>query len=163
MTERLEDIPLNLSTFNLKALVEQCVAKPIFPSGRDIEIKIDFGNDNFEIIADKIHITNILYNLLENAVKYSDGETLIQISCRSVGNKYHLEVSDNGFGISEAECNYVFDRFFRSANVKGKDIPGIGLGLYYVKLLVSAHKGNISLLSTLGKGSLFSIEIPKKQ
>jgi two-component system phosphate regulon sensor histidine kinase PhoR len=162
MADDLENIPLNLSTFNLKELIKQCIDKQAFPSGRKTEIKIDFENDDFEITADKMHIANILYNLLENAIKYSEGQTTIRIVCRSVGDKYQLEVEDNGLGISETESNYVFDRFFRSANVAGKNIPGIGLGLFYVRLLVRAHKGDISLLSTLGKGSTFIIEIPKK-
>ncbi|GHT69373.1 hypothetical protein AGMMS50239_36050 [Bacteroidia bacterium] len=159
----LENIPLNLSTFNLKGLVEHCIEKQTLPSDRIIDIKIVFEDDAFEITADKMHIGNIFCNLLENAVKYSEGQTVIRIECRSVDDKYRLEVSDNGLGISEAECNYVFDKFFRSADVAGKDIPGIGLGLSYVKLLVIAHKGNISLQSTLGKGSKFVIEIPKNK
>jgi two-component system phosphate regulon sensor histidine kinase PhoR len=163
MADDLENIPLNLSTFNLKELVKQCIDKQIFPNNREIDIKIDFEDDGFEITADKMHIANILYNLLENAVKYSEGQTEIRIICRSAGDKYRLEVEDNGLGISETERNYVFDRFFRSASVTGKNIPGIGLGLFYVRLLVRAHKGDISLLSALGKGSTFIIEIPKKQ
>jgi two-component system phosphate regulon sensor histidine kinase PhoR len=163
MTNDGENIPLNLSTFNLKELVEHCIEKQSLPDNRNIDIKIAFEDDDFKITADKMHIENIICNLLENAVKYSEGQTLIQISCCSTGDKYRLEVSDNGLGISKTEWNYVFDKFFRSANVTGKDIPGIGLGLYYVKLLVHAHKGSIFLQSSLGKGSRFIIEIPKKQ
>jgi two-component system phosphate regulon sensor histidine kinase PhoR len=158
----LEEIPLNLSTFNLKELVEQCVDKQNLPNNRAINIQISFDNDNFTITADKIHITNIICNLLENAVKYSEGKTNINIKGFSEGDKYRLEVSDNGFGISATECDLVFENFFRSKRILDKDIPGIGLGLSYVKLLVTAHKGNISLQSTLGKGSTFIIDIPKK-
>jgi two-component system phosphate regulon sensor histidine kinase PhoR len=162
MADSPDDIPLNLSVFNLKELVEQCIEKQIFPAGREIGVTVDFENDAFEITADKMHIANILCNLLENAVKYSEGQTEIRIHCRSLGDTCRLEVSDNGYGISETECRYVFDRFFRSANVAGKHIPGIGLGLFYVRLLVRAHKGDISLRSVLGKGSTFIIEIPEK-
>jgi len=163
MADDLENIPLNLSTFNLKALIKQSIEKQTLPSDRKIDIEIDFEDDNFEITADKMHIANIFCNLLENAVKYSEGKTLIRIDCCSIGDKYRIKVSDSGIGISEVECNYVFDRFFRSANVIGKDIPGIGLGLFYVRLLVRAHRGDISLQSALGKGSIFTIEIPKRQ
>jgi two-component system phosphate regulon sensor histidine kinase PhoR len=159
----LEEIPLNLSTFNLKELVERCVDKQNLPNNRAIHITVSFDTDNSTITADKIHIDNILCNLLENAVKYSEGETAIHISCRSVGDKYRLAVSDNGIGISSTDCDYVFDKFFRSERIVNKDIPGIGLGLSYVKLLVTAHKGNISLQSTEGTGSTFIIEIPEKQ
>ncbi|MDR3339515.1 MAG: HAMP domain-containing histidine kinase [Candidatus Symbiothrix sp.] len=163
MADDLENIPLNISIFNLKELIEQCIEKQTFPNDREFDIKVDFENDDFEIAADKMHIENIICNLLENAVKYTGGKTLIRIVGRSAGDKYLLEISDNGSGISETERNYVFDRFFRCANATEKNIPGIGLGLFYVKLLVRAHKGEISLQSTLGKGSTFIIEIPKKQ
>ena len=163
MGNNLKNIPLNLSTFNLRELVEQCIQKQFFPSSREIDVKVDFEDDEFEITADKIHIANIICNLLENAIKYSEGKTLIRISCSSINNKYLLEVSDNGFGIPEVEHNYVFNRFFRSENAEKKNIPGIGLGLFYVKLLVNAHNGSISLYSTLGNGSKFIIEIPKRQ
>lgn len=163
MADDLETIPLNLSTFNLKTLVEQYVDKQLFSTNKAVDITTNFEGDDFEITADKMYIANILSNLLENAVKYSEGNTLIRIDCRSVGDKYRLEIADNGFGIAETECKYVFDRFFRSANVVESNIPGIGLGLYYVKQLVNAHNGSIALESTPGKGSTFIIEIPKKQ
>jgi two-component system phosphate regulon sensor histidine kinase PhoR len=163
MVDDLKDIPLNLSTFNLRELAGRCIEKQTLPANRNIHIQIIFEDDRFEITADKIHIENILCNLLENALKYSEGDTEVRIECHSAGDSYLLQVSDNGMGISEAERRYVFDKFFRATNVAGKNISGIGLGLYYVKLLVLAHHGNISLHSILGKGSRFTIEIPKKQ
>jgi two-component system phosphate regulon sensor histidine kinase PhoR len=159
----MEEIPLNLSTFNIKKLVEKCIEKQNLPIGRQINITTCFDNGDTEITADSMHIINIICNLLENAIKYSDGETSIMINCHSAGDKYIIEISDNGFGISTTECPYVFDKFFRSSDIIDKNIPGIGLGLSYVKLLVVAHKGKISLESTLGTGSKFIISIPKKQ
>jgi two-component system phosphate regulon sensor histidine kinase PhoR len=159
----LEEIPLNLSTFALNEVIDECINKQNLPTDRQINIKTYFDTGTTEITADRMHIANIFCNLLENAVKYSEGETTILIDCRSVGGKYKIEVSDNGFGIPSDECIYVFDKYFRSANVEDKNIPGIGLGLCYVKLLVAAHKGTISLKSKLGEGSAFTIEIPKKQ
>ncbi|GAB6121930.1 sensor histidine kinase [Dysgonomonas termitidis] len=158
----MEEIPLNLSTFNIKRLIEECIEKQNLPVDRQITITACFDNDNVEITADRMHVINIICNLLENAVKYSEGETSILIDGHSIDNKYIIEVSDNGFGISLAECPFVFDKFFRSSNIINKNIPGIGLGLSYVKLLVIAHKGKISLESTLASGSKFIIEIPKK-
>jgi two-component system, OmpR family, phosphate regulon sensor histidine kinase PhoR len=159
----LEEIPLNLYTFNLKELVNECIEKQHLPTDRLIRITTDFELDNVLITADKMHIANIINNLLENAIKYSQGETSIHIFCRREGEDYILEISDTGIGISEEECDLVFDRFFRSKSVADKDIPGIGLGLSYVKLLVSAHKGTITLKSKLGVGTTFTIKIPHKQ
>ncbi|MDR1202981.1 MAG: ATP-binding protein [Tannerellaceae bacterium] len=110
-----------------------------------------------------MHIGNIIYNLLENAVKYSERQVSILVDCRSMGEKFIIEVSDNGAGISKTESNYVFNRFFRGKDVIQKDIPGMGLGLFYVKLLVRAHHGIIVLHSEFGNGSRFTIELPKRQ
>jgi len=159
----LEEIPLNLQTFNLKELVEDCIDKQNLPVDRKVNINAYFDDGNSEMFADKMHISNIFCNLLENAIKYSEGETTIRIKCDSMDDKYRIEVEDDGFGIPLAECKYVFDKYFRSTSIAAKNIPGIGLGLCYVKLLVSAHKGTISLESIWGSGSKFIIEIPKKQ
>jgi len=159
----MEEIPLNLSTFNLKELIVECIDKKNLPTNREIAINTRFDDIDSEIIADKMHIHNIISNLLENAVKYSEGETLICVICNSVKDKYIIEIEDNGIGIPSAECDYVFDKYFRSSIITDKNIPGIGLGLCYVKLLVAAHKGKISLKSKLGEGSRFTIEIPKKR
>jgi len=159
----MEEIPLNLSTFNLKELIAECIDKINLPMDRKINISTYFDQNDSEIRADKMHISNIICNLLENAVKYSEKETSININCYSVKDRYRIEVEDNGIGIPPAECKYVFDKYFRSSVIIDKNIPGMGLGLSYVKLLVTAHNGKISLKSNLGEGSKFIIEIPKKQ
>lgn len=159
----MEEIPLNRSTFDLKRLVEECIDKQNLPIDRIINIDTHFDGKDHEIRADRMHISNIICNLLENAIKYSEGETSIRVSCYVDDSKYKIEVADNGFGIPPSECQYVFDKYFRCKSIKNRNIPGIGLGLSYVKLLVTAHKGTISLESTLGLGSTFTIEIPKQQ
>lgn len=159
----VEEIPLNVSTFSIKKLIDECIEKLNLPVDRQITITSYYDDNSTEISADRIHIVNIICNLLENAVKYSEGETTVLINCHSEGHKYIIKISDNGFGISSTECPYVFDKFFRSTDIMDKNIPGIGLGLSYVKLLVVAHRGRITLESTLGIGSTFIIEIPKKQ
>lgn len=159
----IEKIPLNLSVFCVKDLAKECIEKQNRPADRNISIEAHFDDDTTTIMADKMHISNILCNLLENAVKYSEGDTCIYIDCRSIKDNYRIEVSDNGFGISSSESPYVFDKYFRSESATAKNIPGIGLGLSYVKLLISAHKGKVFLESILGVGSRFTIEIPKRQ
>lgn len=158
-----EEIPLNLSVFQLKELIAECIDKQNLPADRKINVSTSFNDSNTEIMADKMHLFNIICNLLENAVKYSEGETFIHISCESAGDHYRITVEDNGTGIPSAECGYVFDKYFRSSCITDKNIPGMGLGLCYVKLLVTAHKGKISVKSKWGEGSQFIIEIPKKQ
>lgn len=160
--EDMEEIPLNLSVFDLKNLIDECISKQYLPTDRKINISTRFDDENTEITADRMHLFNIFCNLLENAIKYSEGETSVHITGSSSGDKYRIVVSDNGFGIPSEECSHVFDKYFRSASITDKNIPGIGLGLCYVRLLVGAHKGVISLESTLGAGSTFIIEIPKQ-
>ena len=87
----VEDIPLNLSTFNVKKLVEECIEKQNLPADRQITITARLDDNNTEITADRMHVVNILCNLIENAVKYSDGKTSIQIDCHSANNMYLIE------------------------------------------------------------------------
>jgi len=159
----LEEVPLNLSSFDLKKTVKECISQLNLPSNRIIHITDEYDSDSLPIKADRMHIANIISNLLENAVKYSEGETTIHISCSRKESNYLIEISDNGIGMSEEDCKHVFDKFYRSKDITEKEIPGIGLGLNYVLMLVKAHHGSITLTSQLGKGSTFAIIIPQQQ
>ena len=109
-----------------------------------------------------MHLANIICNLLENAVKYSTEAVTIRIEYRMCEHgMLQITVADNGIGIAKADQRYVFDKFYRSETIKNKAIPGIGLGLSYVKLLVEAHGGTITFESTEGQGSSFTILIPQ--
>lgn len=120
------------------------------------------AKDDLEILADRMHLANIVCNLLENAIKYSREAVTIRMDywMREDG-MVQICVADNGIGIAKADQRYVFDKFYRSESAKDKAIPGIGLGLSYVKLLVEAHGGSISLDSTEGEGTTFTILIPQ--
>ena len=118
--------------------------------------------NDVEAWADRMHIGNIVCNLLENAVKYSRESVTISIDYRMCEDgMLQISVADNGIGIAKADQRYVFDKFYRSETVKDKAIPGIGLGLSYVKLLVEAHGGTITFESTEGEGTTFIILIPQ--
>ena len=114
------------------------------------------------LTADKMHIANIISNLLENSVKYSGDSVTIDIDYRESGNEtVCITIRDNGFGISKTDCQFVFDKFFRSRSASDNDIPGMGLGLAYVKQLVQAHRGNIVMESEEGVGTIFTINLPQ--
>lgn len=156
-----DEIPLNLSAFSLRAAIVECIEKLNIPSDKNAELKIVPDND-IMITADKMHLQNILCNLLENAVKYSHSNVLIKVDYTiATDRKCRITVTDNGFGIPPAECNHVFDRFFRGRNIVDTDIPGMGLGLAYVNMLVKAHNGMITLRSKVGTGCVFTIELPQ--
>ena len=110
--------------------------------------------------ADKLHLTNVLYNLIDNAIKYC--KTTPNIIIRTTDSNKHLllEVEDNGIGISPEHQKRVFQKFFRVPTGNVHDVKGFGIGLNYVKSIIEAHKGNIKLESDLGKGCIFKIAIP---
>ena len=157
-----EEIPLVKSRFALRGLMEECVSKQNTPSDKDVRMEI-VAEDDLEIRADRMHLANIVCNLLENAIKYSREAVTIRIDYRMCEDgKVQISVADNGIGIAKADQRYVFDKFYRSESAKDKAIPGIGLGLSYVKLLVEAHGGSISFDSTEGEGTTFTIIIPQR-
>jgi len=155
------EIPLVKSEFPLHELIEECIGKQNIPSGKEVRIEI-VSEDDLEIRADRMHLANIVCNLLENAVKYSVEAVTIRIDYRMrEDGMMQIAVADNGIGIAKADQRYVFDKFYRSESAKDKAIPGIGLGLSYVKLLVEAHGGTITFESTEGQGTTFTIIIPQ--
>ena len=156
------EIPLVKSCFALRGLMEECISKQNIPSGKDVKMEI-VAEDDLEIRADRMHLANIVCNLLENAIKYSREAVTIRIDYRMrEDGMVQICVADNGIGIAKADQRYVFDKFYRSESAKDKAIPGIGLGLSYVKLLVEAHGGSISFDSTEGEGTTFTIIIPQR-
>lgn len=155
-------IPLVKSRFALRGLIEECIGKQNIPSNNEVRMEI-VAEDDLEIRADRMHLANIVCNLLENAIKYSVEAVVIKIDywMREDGMA-QITVADNGIGIAKADQRYVFDKFYRSESAKDKAIPGIGLGLSYVKLLVEAHGGSIVLDSTEGEGTTFTILMPQR-
>lgn len=112
------------------------------------------------IRADKVHLTNILYNLIDNAIKYSPKMVAINIETRTENNNLVVEVTDKGQGIAKENQAKIFHKFYRVPTGDVHDVKGFGLGLSYVKKLVQTHKWKINATSELGKGSTFTIEIP---
>ena len=155
------EIPLVKSRFSLRSLIEECIGKQNIPSGKEVRIEI-VAEDDLEIRADRMHLANIVCNLLENAIKYSREAVTIRIDYRMrEDGMVQITVADNGIGIAKADQRYVFDKFYRSESAKDEAIPGIGLGLSYVKLLVEAHGGTITFESIEGEGTTFTILIPQ--
>jgi two-component system phosphate regulon sensor histidine kinase PhoR len=112
------------------------------------------------IFADKVHITNLIYNLLDNANKYSPEKPKIIISTENNLKGVFIKISDNGIGISKANQKKIFDKFNRITTGNVHDIKGFGLGLSYVKAIVAKHQGTIQIESELKKGSVFTVFLP---
>jgi signal transduction histidine kinase/DNA-binding response OmpR family regulator len=113
-----------------------------------------------QIYASAIQMRQLLNNLLTNAIKYSPTGTTIQVNLEENGDQLILQIIDQGFGIPAGDLPYIFDKFYRSGNIIGSDIPGSGLGLAIVKSIVESHQGRIWVDSTVGKGSTFTVVFP---
>ena len=159
----ITEIPLNKSSFCLDEVINDCVKKLNIPGSKKIEIKIISERD-IVLYADRMHFTNIISNLLENAVKYSAENGLIKISYgQTKKGSVTISIKDNGCGISKYDQKFIFDKFYRSREVIDNHIPGMGLGLAYVELLVKAHDGKVSVNSEEGKGAEFTITLPQDE
>ena len=156
-----DNTPLTLSRFDLRELTEKVIRLTNMPKDKEVEITASYEMDSTIIEADPIHVANILSNLLENAIKYSGDKVQIHINVSRKGKDIWLTVTDNGSGIPFSEQEKVFTKFYRASNIPSKEIPGIGLGLSYVKLIVEAHKGTVSLKSRPGQGTSITLSIPQ--
>jgi len=107
-----------------------------------------------------MHFENVLNNLLDNAVKYSTEEVIINVDCRREGEFVLVVVSDVGIGISKEQQKHIFEKFYRVPTGDLHSVKGFGLGLSYVKHIVELHGGSIGVQSHLGQGSEFTIAIP---
>jgi signal transduction histidine kinase len=115
---------------------------------------------NSKVLVDEDHMRNVLLNLLDNANKYSGSRPEIDVFSFNRGEKFYFGVQDHGTGMSHDTQRRVFDKFFRVTSGNIHNVKGFGLGLSYVKAIVLAHHGEISLHSELGKGSRFEISLP---
>jgi two-component system phosphate regulon sensor histidine kinase PhoR len=110
------------------------------------------------INGDKVHITNVIYNLLDNARKYTETEPIISVESYNEKDKIVVKVIDNGVGINQSHLGMIFDKFYRVPTGNLHNVKGFGLGLFYVNTIMKAHKAKISVESKVGKGSTFTLE-----
>lgn len=156
-----EATPLHPVRFDMRLLIEKLIRLTNIPVGKEVKLSSSFDMEQVWVIGDPIHLANVISNLIENAVKYSEDKVNIQILVIQKGKNLRLTVSDTGIGILLAEQKKVFTKFYRSTNLPDKSIPGIGLGLSYVKLITEAHHGSVSLKSIPGKGTSITLNIPQ--
>lgn len=123
-------------------------------------ISCDLQATQHTIEADKLHLTNVLYNLIDNAIKYCKTAPQILLRTSDAHKNLMLEIQDNGIGISPEDQKRVFQKFYRVPTGNVHDVKGFGIGLNYVKSIIEAHKGNVRLESELGSGSTFRISLP---
>ena len=154
------ELEFNLENLNLHELIEG-VIRSTSVNYEKLAGKITFENKlgRFEVKADKMHLTNILYNLLDNSLKYNENVPEVHIVLSKDQGKVQLKIRDNGIGIEEKYLKQVFDKFYRIPTGNVHNVKGFGLGLYYVKQVINEHKWKIGMKSDLGKGTQVIIEL----
>jgi len=123
-----------------------------------IELQLEAVHSN--LMADETHLVNIIYNLLDNALKYTTDIPLIQISTSDENEGVQIIVKDNGIGIGKEIQKHIFDKFYRAESGNVHNVKGFGLGLSYVKKIIEAHRGKIDLYSKINQGSEFKLFFP---
>jgi len=126
------------------------------------EIEKDLQAEDDEIFVDEMHFTNVIFNIMDNAVKYKkpDTDLTLKVKTWNESNKFMISIEDNGIGMKKEDIKKVFDKFYRVHTGNLHDVKGFGLGLAYVKKIIEAQKGTIRLESELGVGSKFIIVLP---
>ncbi|MHB8260269.1 MAG: sensor histidine kinase [Bacteroidia bacterium] len=157
------DFKLHRSEFDLHELIQSAVEKIYLQvEQKHGKLQANLSAKKSTLWADKVHITNIVLNLLDNALKYSKEIPDIIINTENISDGILLFIQDNGIGISKEDAKKIFDQFYRVSTGNVHNIKGFGLGLSYVRAIVIKHGGQISVDSELNKGSTFKIYIPFK-
>jgi two-component system phosphate regulon sensor histidine kinase PhoR len=153
---------LNKNPLNVLTILESVIVniKLKYPESK-IEIKTDLTAVAVE--ADEFHFSNLVYNLLDNAIKYCENKPKISITITKAGKYLQLNFTDNGIGISSKNIPFVFDKFYRIPSQKSNEVTGFGLGLYYAKKVCDLHHWKITVKCNPEKGCTFSLLIPQNQ
>ena len=153
---------LNRSNFDINRVIKDTAAAfEGICNAKDIVLDLTFTDDSQMVYADLGKIQQVLYNLIDNAIKFSHEDSVIYIQTLSRYEKVFVSVKDTGVGIPKANIKKIWDRFYKSDTSRGKDKKGTGLGLAIVKEIIQAHGENIDVVSTVGVGSEFIFTLPK--
>jgi len=155
------DLELNLQTVDVHEVITNATANiMLLVEEKHGTLEQKLGARRHLIRADDVHFSNIIANLLDNAIKYSKDPILIQIETANSSKGIIIQIRDNGIGMSRETINHIFEKFYRAHTGNLHNVKGFGLGLSYVKSVVDAHQGKIKVESTPGKGSTFTLEFP---
>lgn len=153
---------LEKTNFNLLETISTARETLLLKYNKEIKIDINADKSEYIVLADEFHISNVIYNIIDNAVKYNDNEPEIVIAISEIGKQINLEFIDNGIGIEPSELNTIFDKFYRISTTKRNEVGGFGLGLFYVKRICSLHNWKISISNNKKAGITVKITIAKK-
>lgn len=159
-SQSLNNVSLHLSDFDVNALIKKvALSFSGTAAKKEIYIKVHFDNETAIVIADIDKIERVIYNLLDNALKFTPKNGEINIYTESLSDKIKITVTDNGQGISEEDKKRIFERFFKADSSRGIDKMGVGLGLSICRNFIKEHGSQIEVQSELGKGTTFSFTL----
>ena len=161
-----QEVDLNLKPVRVHEVIKDVVenfALQLEEKEGKAELLLNAQNDLIE--ADEVHLSNLVNNLFDNALKYSKENVppFVRLTTQSNGKKFSMKIEDNGIGMNRDTLKRIFERFYRAHTGNIHNVKGFGLGLSYVKTMIEAHHGEIKAESTLGKGSTFIVELPLKK
>jgi two-component system phosphate regulon sensor histidine kinase PhoR len=155
-----EELKLNPVPLHLHALIEGAIDNhqlQLKEKNGEVILHLDASPD--VIVADEIHFSNLISNLIDNAIKYAAAAPVITINTYIKGDAIFVSVADNGIGMNDETQKRIFEKFYRAHTGNLHNVKGFGLGMSYVKTVIDAHKGSISVASKLGEGSVFTVQM----
>jgi two-component system, OmpR family, phosphate regulon sensor histidine kinase PhoR len=158
-----QEVELNLKPINAHQVIQDVADNFVLrlqEKQGSLDLNLQAANDL--ISADEVHFSNLVNNLMDNAVKYAKDNVPPKISLSTYSNEkmFTMRIEDNGIGMNRETLKRIFEKFYRAHTGNIHNVKGFGLGLSYVKTVVEAHNGHIKAESTLGKGSIFTIDLP---
>jgi two-component system phosphate regulon sensor histidine kinase PhoR len=159
-----QELQLNLRSIHAHSVILESMENfqlQLEGRGGRSELQLNARNDLLEV--DEVHFTNLISNLIDNAVKYSKDNLVIRITTHSTNKSLVIRIEDNGIGMSKETQRRIFEKFYRAHTGNLHNVKGFGLGLSYVKTIVDAHRGKIKVDSVVGRGTNFTLEFPLKK
>ncbi len=159
---RSDNSPLALEKQSIQPVpIIETVVENLKHKHGSLKVVIDAPDADLTILADNFHFTNLVYNILDNSIKYCEQTPEVTITLSGEANQVKLEFTDNGIGIPKNKIHFIFDKFYRISDEKSNSINGFGLGLYYVKKICGLHQWRISAANNPGRGITVSLLIPR--
>ncbi|MEZ4885121.1 MAG: HAMP domain-containing sensor histidine kinase [Chitinophagales bacterium] len=154
----LEKEPVEMNSF-LATIVADFKLKQ---TDKPLDLEVDLSANQDIINIDKFHLTTVISNLLDNALKYSGENPIIRVKTNDNGEYLQISIEDKGMGMDRETQQHIFDKFYRGQKGNLHTVKGLGLGLYYVRKSIESHGGTIEVESKKGKGSIFRIQLPRQ-
>lgn len=155
------EFSLNTEQLELNGFVQDVCDNQLFRiKEKNGVLQFNCPDNELIVEVDRDHFANVIYNLLDNAIKYTQGEPKIKVSIRNTASEAYIDVTDTGIGMNKETVKHVFEKFYRATTGNVHDVKGFGLGLSYTKAVIDKLNGEISVKSEVNKGSTFSIKLP---